>query len=64
MADQRAIITGTIDETVRGDPDALTGRIYGSGNGCGYRIVPVTPGTEATALGDQPFDELTAEMRP
>jgi hypothetical protein len=27
MADQRAIITGTINETARGDPDALTGRI-------------------------------------
>jgi hypothetical protein len=64
MADQRAIITGTINETARGDPDALTGRIVVAVTDAGYRIVPVTPGTEATALGDQPFDELTAEMRP
>ena len=64
MADQRAIITGTINETARGDPAALTGRIVVALTDAGYRIVQVTPGTEASALGDQPFDELTAEMRP
>ena len=64
MPDDRAIITGTINETARGDPAALTGRIVVAVTDAGYRIVQVTPGTEASALGDQPFDELTAEMRP
>src|SRR6516225_6229308 len=64
MPDDRAIITGTINETARGDPAALTGRIVVALTDAGYRIVQVTPGTEASALGDQPFDELTAEMRP
>ena len=29
-----------------------------------YSVRPITPGTEDTALGSQPFDELTPDMRP
>ena len=56
---ERIIIANTINETARGDPDALAARIVAALGEAGYYIVP-----EDTALGSQPFDELTPEMRP
>src|SRR4051812_47869188 len=55
-ADVRAverIIANTINETARGDPDALAARIIAALAGAGYRIVPAN-GMEDTALGLQP----------
>jgi hypothetical protein len=57
------IIANTINETARGDPDALASRIVAALAAAGYGIVPVN-GIEDTALGPQPFDKLTREMRP
>jgi hypothetical protein len=57
------IIANTINETARGDPDALASRIVAALAEAGYGIVPAN-GIEDTALGPQPFDELTREMRP
>src|SRR5215472_14326818 len=57
------IIADTINETARGDPDGLSARIVAALAVGGYRIVPAN-GMEDTALGSQPFDELTPEMRP
>src|ERR1700731_2399014 len=55
------IIANAINEQARGDPDALAPNIMAALGKAGYRI---TPGTEDTALGSQPFDELTPDMRP
>ena len=55
------IIANAINEQARGDPDALAADIIAALEKAGYRI---TPATEDTALGSQPFDELTPEMRP
>jgi hypothetical protein len=55
------IIAKTINETARGDPDALAARIVAALAEAGYSIHPVI---EDTALGPQTFDELTPEMRP
>ena len=52
------IIANTINETARGDPEALASRIVAALAEAGYRISPVEV-TEDTALGSQPFDELT-----
>ena len=49
--------------TARGDPDALASRIVAALAEAGYRIHPVNL-IDDTALGSQPFDELTPEMRP
>ena len=57
------IIANTINETARGDPDALAARIVAGLAEAGFRIVPAN-GIEETALGPQPFDKLTREMRP
>jgi hypothetical protein len=57
------IIANTINETARGDPDALASRIVAALVEAGYGIVPAN-GIEDTALGPQPFDKLTREMRP
>jgi hypothetical protein len=57
------IIAKTINETARGDPEALASRIVAALAEAGYRIAPVNL-AEDTALGRQPFDELTPEMRP
>src|SRR5580692_634357 len=57
------IIANTIDETARGDPDALASGIVAALAAAGYGIVPAN-GIEDTALGPQPFDKLTREMRP
>jgi hypothetical protein len=57
------IIANTINDTARGDPDALAARIVAALGEAGYRILPAS-GMEDTALGSQPFDELTREMRP
>jgi hypothetical protein len=57
------IIANTINETARGDPDALAARIVAALAEAGYRIAPAN-GIEDTALGPQPFDKLTREMRP
>jgi hypothetical protein len=48
-------------EQARGDPDALAADIIAALAEAGYCIIPVT---EDTALGSQPFDELTPDMRP
>ena len=60
IAEIERIIANTINETARGDPDALAPRIIAALGEAGYRVAP----TEDTALGSQPFDELTPEMRP
>ena len=57
------IIANTINETARGDPAGLAARIVAALAGAGYGIVPAN-GIEDTALGPQPFDKLTREMRP
>jgi hypothetical protein len=57
------IIANTINETAGGDPDALASRIVAALAAAGYGIVPAN-GIEDTALGPQPFDKLTREMRP
>jgi hypothetical protein len=54
-------IIAAINEQARGDPDALAAEIIAALAGAGYCI---TPATEDTVLGSQPFDELTPEMRP
>ena len=53
------IIVNAINEQARGDPDALAFNIIAASEKAGYRITP-----EDTALGSQPFDDLTREMRP
>jgi hypothetical protein len=57
------IVANTIVETARGDPDALASRIVAALAEAGYRIAPVNLAKD-TALGRQPFEELTPEMRP
>ena len=57
------IIANTINETARGDPDALASGIVAALAAAGYGIVPAD-GIEDTALGPQRFDKLTREMRP
>jgi hypothetical protein len=57
------IIANTINETARGDPDALAARLLAALVEAGYLIISAN-GIEETALGSQPFDELTREMRP
>jgi hypothetical protein len=57
------IIANTINETARGDPDALAARIVADLGEVGYRVVPAN-GIEDTAHGPRPFDALTREMRP
>jgi hypothetical protein len=47
------IIAQTINETARGDPDALAARIVAALGEAGYRIAPEN-GKEDTALGSQP----------
>jgi hypothetical protein len=47
------IIANTINETARGDPDALAARIIAALGETGYRIV-LANGMEDTALGSQP----------
>jgi hypothetical protein len=49
------IIANAINEQARGDPDALAPHIIAALEKAGYRI---TPATDDTALGFQPFDEL------
>jgi hypothetical protein len=53
------MIANTILEKAFGDPDALASHIIAALAEHGCQIVP-----EDTALGDQPFDELTPEKRP
>ena len=57
------IIAITINGTAHSDPEALATRIVAALASAGYNIAPVN-GTEDTALGPQPFDELTRKMRP
>jgi hypothetical protein len=57
------IIANTMNETARGDPNALVSRIVAALAEAGYGIAPVNL-AEDTALGSQPFDGLTPEMRP
>jgi hypothetical protein len=47
------IIANTINETARGDPDALAARIVAALGEAGYCIVSAN-GIEDTALGSQP----------
>jgi len=49
------VIANTINETARGDPDALAARIVAALTGAGFRIVPAD-GREDTALGPQRAD--------
>jgi hypothetical protein len=58
------IIANTINEVARGDPAELATHIVAALDREGYSIAAITPGTEDTALGPQPFDDLTPEMRP
>jgi hypothetical protein len=51
-ADIERIIASTINETARGDPDALAARIVAALAAAGYCIVPAN-GREDTALGPQ-----------
>src|SRR3984893_11535326 len=51
-ADIERIIANTINETARGDPDALAARIVAALAAAGYCIVPAN-GREDTALGPQ-----------
>jgi hypothetical protein len=51
------IIANTINETARGDPDALASRIVTALGEAGYRILPAN-GMEDISPGDQSFDEL------
>src|SRR5437773_2269252 len=60
-ANVERIIANVINEQARGDPSALAPHIIAALEKAGYRI---TPATEDTALGSQPFDELTPDMRP
>src|SRR3984893_17089 len=53
------IIANAINEQARSDPVALAADIIAALEKAGYCITP-----EDTALGSQPFDELTPEMRP
>jgi hypothetical protein len=55
------IIANAINEQARGTLNALAADIIAALEKAGYRI---TPATEDTALGSQPFDELKPEMRP
>jgi hypothetical protein len=57
------IIANTINDTARGDPDAMAAHIVTALGEAGYRILPAN-GVDDAALGSQPFDELTPEMRP
>ena len=57
------IIARTINETARGDPDALASHIVAALAGAGYCIVPAN-GMEGSLVGSQQFGELTPEMRP
>jgi hypothetical protein len=54
------IIMDTIYDHALGNPEALAARIVAALAEAGYRIAPM----EDTALGSQPFDELTPEKRP
>lgn len=61
------IIANTINDTSRGDPDALAGRIIGALAQAGYRIVSrkgLTALLEDSAQGSQPFAKLLREKRP
>src|SRR5215472_6579669 len=60
IASIERIIANTINESARGDPDALAARIVAALAEAGYRIARL----EDTAIGSQPFDELTPEKRP
>jgi hypothetical protein len=55
------IIANAINEQARGNPDALAADIIAALEKAGYGVAPET---EDTALGSQPFDELTPDMRP
>jgi hypothetical protein len=48
-----------INEQARGDSDAPADDIIAALEKAGYRIA-----SEDTAVGSQPFDELTPDMRP
>src|SRR5690349_5058629 len=49
----KRIIANTINETARGDPDALAARIVAALGEAGYRVVPAN-GKKDTLLGLQP----------
>src|SRR4051812_30075161 len=56
------IIANTINETARGDPDALAARIVAALGEAGYSIIPAI-GMEDTARGPQPHKELMRNNR-
>jgi hypothetical protein len=55
------IIANTIDETARGDPDALAVRIVATLGEAGYRIVPAN-GKKDTLLGLQPDKDRMEQL--
>ena len=61
LASAERVIENTINETARGDPDALAARIVGALAEAGYRIAVAADIEDTDA---QRFDELTPEMRP
>ena len=60
-ADVLAVIATTINETARGDPDALAARIVAALGEAGYRIVPAN-GIKDTARGSQPDNHGMAQL--
>ena len=61
------IVANTINDTARGDPDALAGRIIAALAQAEYRIVSrksLIALLEDSAQGSQPFATLTRENRP
>ena len=57
------IIANTINETARGDPDALAARVVAALAAAGFRIVSAN-GREDTALLPQPARDETALSEP
>jgi hypothetical protein len=55
------IIAKTINETARGDPEALAARIVAALGEAGYRIVPAD-GIEDTAQGSQPHERRMKQL--
>ena len=61
------IIANTINDTARGDPDALAGRIIAALAKAGFRVVSrksLIALLEDNAQASQPFAKLTREKRP
>src|SRR5438309_8156395 len=55
------IIANTINETARGDPDALAARIVAALGEAGYRVVP-SDGGEDTGVGSRPHERRMKQL--